>query len=586
MKIISRYSFILIVSGFVFLSCSSTKKTITATINPASPVKEAAIEDTRKQEFEYYLVEGIKQKNFGRQDAATELFTKCLTLDPQSATALFELANIQIAKGDLTNAATGLEKAVAISPDNQWYKYLLAQVYQQTSQFDKASVLFNQLVEKNPDNIDYLYLYGGALANSGKGKEALDVFNQLESKTGITDQLSLAKEQIYLKEGKNQKAIEELEKLIKSSPDEPRYYGLLADLYLQLENKVKALELYHKVLQIDPDNGFVLFSLANYYALDKNNQKAFEYALKGFSNPSSELEVKINYLLLIHNDRSKYNFTDQQIDELAAKIIVAQPLEEQAYAFYADYLIQSKRSNQAIDVIRKGIAVSPKSYALWEKLLLAEADLQDQTALSTDTEKAIALFPDEPMVNLLRSASLLMEGKSKEALTALDNGQKFIGDNKALQIQFELQRAELYYKTNRSKEAFESFDKVLKIDPNNQMALNNYAYYLSVQNQDLEKAEKMASTVVQNNPTNATFLDTYAWVLFKRQNYSLAKFYMESALSNGGNDNATLLEHYGDILFMNGDKEKALEYWKKSAEKGPASDLLKKKIKEGKYLEN
>lgn len=46
-----------------------------------------------------------------------------------------------------------------------------------------------------------------------------------------------------------------------------------------------------------------------------------------------------------------------------------------------------------------------------------------------------------------------------------------------------------------------------------------------------------------------------------------------------------LVDHYGDILFMSGDKEKALEQWKKAKEMGKESDVLDRKIAEGTYIE-
>lgn len=584
MKTFNKNIFLAIILISVFYSCSIIKKTPKKEVPKTST--ETSIDENQQQIFEYYFIEGLKQKNLNNTDQATQLFSKCLEIDPQSAVAMFELANIHVSKGDYTSAALVLEKAISINPDNQWYKLMLAQVYQQSSQFDKAAVVFKQITDKNPNNVDYLFVLGNIFNNAGNSREALATFNLIEKKMGINDQLSIAKEQIYLKEKKNQKAIEELERLINSNPSESRYYGLLADLYLNLNNKIKALELYDKVLKMDPDNGFVYFSLANFYAGEKDSIKAFDEALLAFKNSKTQLDLKISFILMARNSKSRFNFTDQQIAQLVSSLVIAHPLEEKAFAFYTDYLLQTNKLHDAFDILKKGISNIPGTYTLWEKLLMVEEGLQDSTNLSIDSEKALNLFPEEPMTHLMRSSSLLGKGKPEESLQILEKGEQYIENDTTTLIQFDLQRAEIYNKMNRSTDAFAAYERILKMDPNNQITLNNYAYYLSEKNQDLEKAEKMASTVVQNSPTNSTFLDTYAWVLFKRQNYSLAKFYMESALSNGGDENAVLFEHYGDILIMLGEKDKAILNWNKSIEKGNSSPLLKKKIKEGKYLEN
>ena len=64
------------------------------------------------------------------------------------------------------------------------------------------------------------------------------------------------------------------------------------------------------------------------------------------------------------------------------------------------------------------------------------------------------------------------------------------------------------------------FDEVLKINPNDILVLNNYAYYLSVERRDLDKAEEMSYKTVKAEPNNATYLDTYAWILFEKGNYA------------------------------------------------------------------
>jgi Tfp pilus assembly protein PilF len=113
------------------------------------------------------------------------------------------------------------------------------------------------------------------------------------------------------------------------------------------------------------------------------------------------------------------------------------------------------------------------------------------------------------------------------------------------------------------------------------MVLNNYSYYLSLENENLDKAAEMSAKCVQLEPGNSTYLDTYAWVLYKQQNYTLAKFYIEKAIANLTEDNGEVFDHYGDILYKTGEKEKAMDWWKKALETGFESDTLEIKIETG-----
>ncbi|MBP7180035.1 MAG: tetratricopeptide repeat protein, partial [Dysgonomonadaceae bacterium] len=133
---------------------------------------------------------------------------------------------------------------------------------------------------------------------------------------------------------------------------------------------------------------------------------------------------------------------------------------------------------------------------------------------------------------------------------------------------------------------FESYEKSLKLNPQNLPVLNNYSYYLSLEKRDLDKAEQMSSITVKAEPTNPTYLDTYAWILYEQGAYTMAKIYIENAVKYSENEpSAEILEHYGDILFKTGEPEKALEQWKKAKELGSDSKTLDEKIRTGKLVE-
>ncbi len=126
---------------------------------------------------------------------------------------------------------------------------------------------------------------------------------------------------------------------------------------------------------------------------------------------------------------------------------------------------------------------------------------------------------------------------------------------------------------------------MLKINPLNSIVLNNYAYYLSLRNENLEKAKQMAEKSVEVDPYNSNNLDTYAWVLYKLADYKNALEWIKKAYNNGGSSSGVVLEHYGDILYRLGDKKEALEYWKKASEKKDFSEFLNKKINDKELYE-
>ena len=129
---------------------------------------------------------------------------------------------------------------------------------------------------------------------------------------------------------------------------------------------------------------------------------------------------------------------------------------------------------------------------------------------------------------------------------------------------------DIYHAKGQDSLAFQSYEKSLQWKPDNVGALNNYAYYLSERNEDLEKAEQMSRKTIDAEPKNSTFLDTYAWILFQQGKYADAKTYIDQAIENDSTLGDVVLEHAGDIYYMSGEKEKALDFWTKAAEKGEA----------------
>ena len=116
-----------------------------------------------------------------------------------------------------------------------------------------------------------------------------------------------------------------------------------------------------------------------------------------------------------------------------------------------------------------------------------------------------------------------------------------------------------YFYTDSLDQAFAIYDQLLATDPDDALALNNYAYYLAINGRDLQKAEQMSSRSLKSQPTNTSFLDTYAYILYHNNSYREALFVMERCLdalkTEGIPPSAEVLDHYADILFLNGKKE-------------------------------
>jgi len=572
--------------AFAVSSCSGPKQVTEQEVAEAAVVGPTTeLVEQKQREFEYIFVEALKQKMFGNAQKAIQLLSSCLEIDPNSSAAMFELANIHAVNNDFTSASLLLEKAISLNPDNKWYKLLLAQIYQQTNKFSEAADIYSGLLNKEPENLEYIYMKAALLASAQRYDEAISAYNQMEKETGINEQISVAKQQIFVQSGEVDKAFEEINRLIENNPEESKYYGLLADLYQSQGDKENALKNYQKILELDPESGFVHFSLANYYLEDDNLEKSFQETKLGFASESVDIQTKLQLYWMLTSNPQQSKLTTSQQEELIEILLENHPDDAMVHTVYAEILIKENKLKEARTELLKALEIDSNDYPVWERTLLIDNDLQDWDGLYKHTKKVMELFPNQTQGYFFNAIACVQLEKFEETIEVSDEGLDYVIENPQLKANFLMLKGEAVYKLNNKTEAFKIFDEAVKIDPENYLTLNNYAYYLSVDGTNLDKAERMSGKVVERFPDNPTYLDTHAWVLFKKGEYTLAKFYMESAINKEGEENATLLEHFGDILFKVGKEKEAVEYWEKAKNKGGNSEVLEQKIKEKKYIE-
>ena len=120
---------------------------------------------------------------------------------------------------------------------------------------------------------------------------------------------------------------------------------------------------------------------------------------------------------------------------------------------------------------------------------------------------------------------------------------------------------DIHHTQGQIEEAYAAYENALQYEPNNIGVLNNYAYYLSVERKDLDKAEEMSYRTIKAEPENSTYLDTYAWILFEKENYPMALLYIDKAMQHGGDTSSVIVEHAGDIYYMHARREEARKLW-------------------------
>jgi len=579
-----KYTIILFTGILIlFGSCRSAKNTVNKT--DVLNVTKVNLSEEDQRKFDYFFFEAIREKMKGNIQKSLMYYNECLKLDATSAVTMYEMANIYYNVKEFVRAQGFLERAVSLNNNVVWYKLLLAEIYQMNKLNDNAIQIYKVLVNDYPDNDEYLYGLAQLYQRNMNHEEAINTYNKLENKLGLNEVISLEKEKIFLDIDKNKSALAELQKLVDKFPAESRYYGFIADYYLFLKDYDNALLYYNRVLEINPDNGLAFFSIANLDLIKKDTLHFLMNFKKGLLSKGLVYSVKLQKIVPLIVEHKNGLIKDSDIEHFFQLLISNYPYESNGFIYYGNYLKTIENKKGALKEFISAIKIEPNNDMVWQEILFLEYDLKLYDDIIMDGTAAIEKFPNNPMFYLLTGSAYMQSDKNEDGLALLEEGIKYCGKNEKLKSQFYASIGDAYHSIGDSKTSFQYYDEALQIDELNLVVLNNYSYYLSLENKELKKAETMISRCVELEPGNSTYLDTYAWIMFKMKRYFEAKYLIERAIDNGGVVSDVILEHYGDILYKNGDTKEALVQWKKALKLGEGSGKLKQKIEKGEYIE-
>lgn len=574
----------LLVAVWTLVSCGTVKSTRE---KPAVALAQSSLTPEQQRKYDYFFLEAMRLKEKKDYASAFGLLQHCLDIHPNAASALYEVSQYYMFLRQVPQGQEALEKAVANAPDNYWYSQGLASLYQQQNELDKAVTLLEQMVVRFPAKQDPLFNLLDLYGRQEKYDEVISTLNRLEKRMGKNEQLSMEKFRIYLQMKDDKKAFQEIESLVQEYPMDMRYQVILGDVYLQNGKKQEAYDVYQKVLAAEPDNPMAIFSMASYYK-QTGQKELYQQQLDTLllnKKVTPDTKVGVMRQMIVENEQADKDST--QIIALFDRIMKQEQDDPQIPMLYAQYLLSKNMEAESVPVLEQVVDLDPTNKAARMMLIGAAVKKEDYKQIIKVCEPGIEATPDALEFYYYLAVAYNQAEKPdsvisicKRALehTTADSKKEIVSDFYSI-------LGDMYHTQKQMKEAYAAYDSALVYNPSNIGALNNYAYYLSVERRDLDKAEEMSYKTVKAEPNNATYLDTYAWILFEKGNYAEARIYIDNAMkSEGGDKSDVIVEHCGDIYYMTGDVDGALTYWKKALEMGSESKTLKQKIEKKKYI--
>lgn len=570
--------------------------------NPAAPDRPDSLPSV------WFYTEGIKQHTIaGDTSRAREYFREAIRRDSSYAPAWYELAGSLVASSP-DEAVDAARRACRLDTANRWYQQFYGQTLLMTDRYGEALKVYRRLMEENPKDPDNYRIVAALYEQRQSPFQALVTLDSAEVRFGRIPLLSSMKRRLLVATNQIGKALDEARTAVEEAPYEAANHVVLADLYAADKQDSLALAEYRTALAIDSTNVQTLMSLADFHAGRQDYRSLLSVTRRLFLSEELPLELKIKRFEVFTSDTRFYREYYFQLNDLASTLAIRYPDDPRVVELYAGHLIASGELEQALSLYKSHLADQPPVEQYYRMVIDIESYLQHPDSVDRYVTKALELFPGKAefhiskghvMNNAKQYGQAIQAYRASLAHADTDSLRSviwgMIGDtwhqkalgNDSIPEEELFARAKLPGRKGRSgidrramKECYRSYDRSLAYWPDNTLVLNNYAYFLSLEERDLDRALAMSSRVVALTDNNPTYLDTHAWVLFKSGRLDEARKLLQKAVALDGRNSPELMLHYGDVLHELGEQFMAEIYWQRALEKGYDPQPIERRMKQ------
>lgn len=119
--------------------------------------------------------------------------------------------------------------------------------------------------------------------------------------------------------------------------------------------------------------------------------------------------------------------------------------------------------------------------------------------------------------------------------------------------------------------------EVIRLKPDHHHAINFLGYSLADRNERLPEAKALITRALELAPGDPFITDSLGWVEYRMGNLEAALQALTTAYK--GRQDAEIAVHLGEVLWVKGQRDTALEYFRKAQAMQPDNDVLKQTLK-------
>lgn len=581
-----------------FFSITILVLVVTALIGPAMAknskgtvgTSAVSLQDKRKADYIYLQAHALKESD--SIAAYFDLIKYAHHLDSTNTAAAYYYGYLLLlkdnsSKEDMERGLALMKKHVDAHPEDYYEASYYSDACMTLGRYDMALEVIEKLAEINPTKTAVQMRLAAAYVRNDKFEEALKVYERIEEFEGESIETTAYKAALYTEIGDTIGAIEQMRHLYSTAPANVSYNLVMSEMFNQFGMPDSAIYYLDRAQELEPNNGNVYFAKAQYYDAKGDSINYDKEIYNALVSPGLDVDTKLDVLTQYTSTQIMRNDSTDRVNNLFKVMIEQHPLEPKVHELYSMYFSTIKDYKHAVEELGYGLDLDPTNAQAWQRLMVVNVLDENYPKAIEAAKKALEYNPEN--MDLYRYiAPLYYQMKEYDkAIATYDDALALVDSVKDNELYSDLLggKGDVLVEMGDSIGAYKLYDHALSICPGNTSVMNNYAYFLSLSEKNLDKAESMAAKAVNANPNNATFIDTYAWVYFKKKNYDMALFYIKSAMNNADEPSSDIIEHYGDILYMTGDKDEAVKQWEKALELSPDSDILKRKVENKTYFE-
>lgn len=547
---------------------------------PAMPdTSEIQASESDAAEGRRLFVRGITEYEFENYKEASELLVRAREKLGRNAGLDFSIAESFYKSGNIIDALYYAESAVEQDEENKWYRITLAEIYQDNGRVSDSIKQLEEVLKRYPADLDVLYTIAGIYRQEGDLKQANKTLARILEINGPDLQILYQKYRNYSIMGETELVMEQLESMLRLDSDNVAAMQILGQMYVEQNRFERAIEILEQAYSIEPQNEETIITLSDLYIRENRWDEAAALLDRIIRNPGVEPFTKVEltqYML----GRFSRDTNNEQLHDAARDLLYALLEEEPefgyAHALASEYYNLIQDDENLLIALAKTNEFLPENEPAWRQrlqLLLIDERYNEVIEVGAEADQHI---PDDAFVLFFVGNAHMLNDEYEKASEVLSRAASSPASREFRSAIYGT-LGDVFSNLENWDEADENYEQALRLNPDNDIVLNNFAYFLSIREIMLDEALEMSERAVEAEPDNAAYLDTLGWVHFKLGNYEIAREYIQASIDTGS-ASAVVLEHMGDVYEKLGDMINAKYWWGKALEKDNSKEHLIEKI--------